>query len=96
MSKNNNGVPLNIALKGVVSKVAEVKSLRVVTRFKCSHQLQKWESLIANIGGNMGLFLGLSLVTIVEVLEFMMEMITRLISPKNADPYKSKINVQTF
>ncbi|GFQ74657.1 degenerin mec-4, partial [Trichonephila clavata] len=58
--------------------------------------IYSWESLIANIGGNMGLFLGLSLVTIVELFEFLMQMITKLFSPKNTDGYKTKTYVQNF
>ncbi|CAL1291901.1 unnamed protein product [Larinioides sclopetarius] len=58
--------------------------------------IYSWESLIANIGGNMGLFLGLSLVTIVEVVEFIMDLVKRVITPKSTEAFKSKINVQNF
>ncbi|XP_055934919.1 amiloride-sensitive sodium channel subunit beta-like isoform X2 [Argiope bruennichi] len=58
--------------------------------------IYSWESLIANIGGNMGLFLGLSLVTIVEVFEFVVDLVKKLIAPKNKDAFKSKINVENF
>nr|XP_042906161.1 acid-sensing ion channel 4-A-like [Parasteatoda tepidariorum] len=55
----------------------------------------QWESLIANIGGNMGLFLGLSIVTILEVLEFFTEMITKLITGKR-DSTRNKAIVINF
>ncbi|XP_042897441.2 amiloride-sensitive sodium channel subunit beta-like [Parasteatoda tepidariorum] len=46
-------------------------SLSITNRTETS--IYSWEFLIANIGGNMGLFLGLSLVTFVEIAEFLFD-----------------------
>ncbi|XP_069988901.1 degenerin-like protein asic-1 isoform X2 [Penaeus vannamei] len=33
-----------------------------------------WDTLVCNVGGNLGLFIGMSLVTIVEVFEFLLDL----------------------
>ncbi|XP_035215633.1 amiloride-sensitive sodium channel subunit beta-like [Stegodyphus dumicola] len=34
-----------------------------------------WETLVANVGGNLGFFMGLTLITFIEVLEFLWDML---------------------
>ncbi|XP_035222080.1 amiloride-sensitive sodium channel subunit beta-like [Stegodyphus dumicola] len=58
--------------------------------------IYSWESLIANIGGNMGLFLGLSIVTLLEITEFLAEMMTRCITQRGTAKIRDKIIVRTF
>ncbi|GIX92056.1 degenerin-like protein unc-105 [Caerostris darwini] len=46
-----------------------------------------WETLMANIGGNLGFFMGLTLVTFLEIAEFIWDFITtflRRVSPCNS------------
>ncbi|GFW91965.1 hypothetical protein TNCV_2152451 [Trichonephila clavipes] len=42
-----------------------------------------WETLVANIGGNLGFFMGLTLVTFVEVIEFVWDVIATIIRKPN-------------
>ncbi|GFQ84846.1 acid-sensing ion channel 4-B [Trichonephila clavata] len=58
--------------------------------------IYSWESLVANIGGNMGLFLGLSIVTFVELFEFLMQLVTKLIRPKIKNGCVTKTFIQNF
>ncbi|XP_035215635.1 degenerin del-1-like, partial [Stegodyphus dumicola] len=37
-----------------------------------------WETLVANIGGNLGFFMGLTLITFVEILEFLWDLLCML------------------
>ncbi|XP_035233772.1 amiloride-sensitive sodium channel subunit gamma-like [Stegodyphus dumicola] len=39
--------------------------------------IYSWEFLVANIGGNLGLFLGLSLITFVEIIEFIVDVLAK-------------------
>lgn len=41
-----------------------------------------WETLIANVGGNLGFFMGLSIVTFVEVFEFLWDILLSLFRKK--------------
>lgn len=36
----------------------------------------QWDTLICNVGGNLGLFLGMSIVTLVELIEFLFDLTT--------------------
>ncbi|XP_022255435.1 degenerin-like protein asic-1 [Limulus polyphemus] len=47
-----------------------------------------WETLMANIGGNLGLFMGISLITIVDCVEFLWEMILYFSKTKNQQKTK--------
>ncbi|XP_068222948.1 acid-sensing ion channel 3-like isoform X2 [Palaemon carinicauda] len=41
-----------------------------------------WDTLICNVGGNLGLFIGMSLVTMVEVLVFLFDILFVWVSSK--------------
>ncbi|GFR28350.1 uncharacterized protein TNCT_441511 [Trichonephila clavata] len=42
-----------------------------------------WETLVANIGGNLGFFMGLTLVTFIEVIEFLWDVIATIVRKPN-------------
>ncbi|XP_055932072.1 amiloride-sensitive sodium channel subunit beta-like [Argiope bruennichi] len=44
-----------------------------------------WETLVANIGGNLGFFMGLTLVTFVEVIEFLWDFICTSIRRRTSE-----------
>ncbi|GFY67414.1 acid-sensing ion channel 3 [Trichonephila inaurata madagascariensis] len=48
-----------------------------------------WETLVANIGGNLGFFMGLTLVTFVEVIEFIWDVIATIIRKPNDSDRRS-------
>lgn len=41
----------------------------------------QWETLIANIGGNLGFFMGLTLVTFLEIFEFFWDVMCAMCKP---------------
>ncbi|GIY02977.1 degenerin unc-8 [Caerostris extrusa] len=78
---------------GIINATAE-KSMVGVKVYYSTFQVDKdievasysWETLIANVGGNLGFIMGLTLFTFVEVIEFLYDVISAVIrKPKKSD-----------
>ncbi|GIX92057.1 degenerin unc-8 [Caerostris darwini] len=55
-----------------------------------------WETLVANIGGNLGFFMGLTLVTFLEITEFIWDFIKTACSAAPPDNKIRKISTTSF
>ncbi|XP_022236265.1 degenerin-like protein asic-1 [Limulus polyphemus] len=53
-----------------------------------------WETLMANIGGNLGLFMGISFITVVECAEFFWEIILHFLKTKEQKKTKP-VNIKS-
>ncbi|XP_050712337.1 amiloride-sensitive sodium channel subunit alpha-like isoform X2 [Eriocheir sinensis] len=50
-----------------------------------------WDTLICNVGGNLGLFLGMSIVTVVELFEFLFDLVMGCCRPRGRRDHPNHI-----
>ncbi|GIY80442.1 degenerin-like protein unc-105 [Caerostris darwini] len=88
---------------GIINATAE-KSMVGVKVYYSTFQVDKdievasysWETLIANVGGNLGFIMGLTLFTFVEVIEFLYDVISAVVrKPKKSDQ-KNNNRIYTY
>lgn len=60
------------------------------------HFFFQWETLIANVGGNLGFFMGLTLVTFMEVFEFFWDILVTTIRKYRESKTRSSKKFQIF